>query len=55
MHINFADICNNVSMKNVIKCIESVMLLNVESVKRNGNSMILLSTVLHKTVDNKID
>ena len=42
-------------MKNVIKCIKSAKLLNLESVKCNGSSMILLSTVLHKTVDNKID
>ena len=39
-------VCNNISMKNVIKCVKSVKLLNVKSVKCNGNSMTLLSTVL---------
>ena len=35
-------------MKNVTKCIKSVKLLNTESVKCNGNSMTVLSTVLEK-------
>ena len=38
-------VCNNISMKNVIKCVKSVKLLNVKSVKCNGSSMTLLSTV----------
>ena len=39
-------VCNNISMKNVIKCVKSVNLLNVKSTKCNRNSMTLLSTVL---------
>ena len=33
-------------MKNVIKGVKSVKLLNVKSVKCNGNFMTLLATVL---------
>ena len=38
--------CTNISMKNMIKCIKSVKLLNVKSFKCNGNYMTLLSTGL---------
>ena len=39
-------VCNNSSMKNVSKCVKSVKLLNVKSVKCNGKSMALKSIVL---------
>ena len=39
-------ICNNISMKNKIKCVKSVKMLNVKSVECNGNSKTSLSTVL---------
>ena len=35
-------VCNNISLKYVIKCVKSVKLLNVKSVKCNENSITLL-------------
>ena len=34
-------VCNNISMKNVIKCVKSVKFVNVKSVKCNGTLPIV--------------